>query len=324
MKGSKRKVKSSAGDDDELDEIDAPSPKKRKSLRTTASHEEETPESTAPATRSKKGRLSRPTRHSSAETEGEIVVADGKPRVSPQVIVNPQSSGSRARATDTPSSTATSTALSGKTPKILLSSDSTLHKSAKWLKDHGSEIIDDVKTRRTHFVCVVKDGHIKTAKALRSLALGKLVVTEDWVVDSKKAGQLLETDDYIPTDLKENISVDRRRLFHGKNIFATATLADKVYMQGWPDIVNLAKDAGASAVFKGHSGEFEKFARSGKNETIVLGADNNDEDAFRLQTQSNCTVYRKSLLTDAIITGQLDLDNEDYKLPLASGVAKKR
>lgn len=301
------------------------SSKKRKVKVELDDPADQTPTGSAQSTRSS-GRLKKPTRQSpeqdtEAEVEAdseadadEITVASRKKRkTSPQVVIKQRNS-------ETPSNTAVSPMI-GKTPKVLLSRDSGLRKSAsKWLKDQGSEILDDVKSRRSHFICVV-DGSLKTAKVLRSLALGKQVVTENWITDSKKAGQFLDPDDYVHPDVREHASTGRHRLFHGRTLFFTNTLADKVYMNGWQDIQSLMKEAGASSVHKGSSADFAQHL--GRQPVLCFGADNNDADVGRLQTQHSCIVYHKALISHALISGELDLDDEEFHLP-AGGSRKKR
>ncbi len=261
------------------------------------------------------GKLKRPSRYSTAASSpSEGVKPESKTtkrRLSPQVVIPPSSA--------TPTSTATSP-LTGRVPKVLLSHDSAFRKShSKWLKEQGSEVIDDVRTRRTNFVCVVKNDNVRTAKVLRSLALGKFVVTESWLTESKKSGQLLDLEEYVHPQI-ENVNVDRRKLFHGKNLFFTSTLADKVYGVNWDDIYSLCEEVGASAILKGTSGDYGDFSRT--TETICFGATNSDVDVGRLQTQFSCTVFNKSLISHAIISGELDLDLGEFKLP-AGGLKKK-
>ncbi|KAK5170217.1 uncharacterized protein LTR77_004803 [Saxophila tyrrhenica] len=300
-----------AEEDDDGDEVIVAT-KKRKIAPTddTPKKSDEAAEDEKPATRSTRGKLSRPSRQftvNSSPVEPNEPQSRGKKRpISPQVVVSPTS--------ETPTSTATSAILSGKAPKVLLSHESKLRKSlGKWFKEHGVEIIDDVKTRRTNFVCVVKDDNIKTAKVLRSLALGKLVVTEDWLQDSKTRGQLLDPQDYV----HEKIGIpakDRRKLFYGKNLFFTTTLAEKVYGPRWQDIVDLCTEAGASDVRKGSSKDFGQMI--GSNETLCFGTKpTNDADVGRLQSQFSCTVFNKDLITHAMISGELDLEDEEYVLP---------
>ena len=289
--------------------------KKRKVVPPSEIASDETLKGDSPPTTTRKGRL-RASRHSPTDSDNEVSAPARKTRKSsPHVVVHHKRDG-------TPASTTTSLGSTGKTPKVLLSKESSLRKTAaNFLKDQGAEILDDVKTRRTNFVCVVKGDNVKTAKVLRSLVLGKYVVTEEWVQESKKAGQLLDPEDYIHSQFKDSINIDRQRLFNGRNLFFTTTLADKVYMSGWDDIVNIAKEAGASSVHKGNSGDYAGLL--GRNAVLCFGAGNSDPDVHRLQSQHGCTVYHKSLITDAIFAGELDLDDQEFHLP-AGNVRKQR
>ena len=288
-------------------------------------------EASTPPTSARKTRSTRVFRRRSAQSEEEITVAQrtassrktGKLKSSPIVIVQqPQrASKRRTRASESPSSSVASSILTGKVPNILLSSESALHKSCgKWLKQQGVTLIDDVKTRRTNFVCVVKDDKLTTAKVLRSLALGKLVVTEDWITESEQAGHILEPDNFAHPSLKDSIT-DRSHMFKGKNLFFTNSLVKNVYKDAWSDIQALAKEAGASHADKGDSGTFGKW--KGIAETICFGHNDKDADVPRLMKQHGCTVYHKDFLPHSIIAGELDLDNEEYQLS-GSAQAKRR
>ena len=276
-----------------------------------------------PAQAAKKGRGPKPQLRQTQESADEVVVAQpsvsskkGRKSSSPIVVVHTQRASKRLiRASETPSSSATSSVLTGKVPSILLSSESALRKSCgKWLKQQGATMIDDVKARRANFVCVVKDDKHKltTAKVLRSLALGKLVVTEKWITESKKAGQLLEPDEFVHPKVKHTISDDRRSMFEGMNLFFTKTLVNDVYKAGWDDIQALAKEAGASHVEKIESGTFGQL--KGSLRIVCFGHDKDDVDLPRLIGQQGCTIYHKDFLTHSIIAGELDLDDEEYKL----------
>ena len=329
-----RSVKRKNTDDEEEEvDTDASTRKKRRTTASTGASEDtddedgDQHEATKSTAKAKKGRLPEVARWETEESADEIAVVKRtvppkgsgpkKKKSSPQVMVP------RPRASTTPSSSAASTTLAGKVPKVLLSKDSPLRKSTgKWLKAQGAQVIDDVQSRRSNFVCVPNSGKLKTAKVLRSLALGKLVVTEDWVTDSKKAGELLDPQGYVPEDLKQTINVDRRNIFTGMNLFFTNALVDKVYTDGWEEVQALAKDAGASHVDKGSWTTGVKS--SGRNGVVYFGKDTDDADAIRLMKDHGCTVYRKELLTDSILTGELDLDEDEFKLVVGSTKKKGR
>lgn len=235
---------------------------------------------------------------------------------SPVVVVAAQRpSKKRTRTSNSlPSSTASSTLIS-QVPSILLSNDSPHRKgaTASFLKSHNAPIIDDVKSRRAHFVCVLKgDKLTTTAKVLRSIALGKLVVTANWITESKEAKKLLDPDDFVHPELKPTINKDRHAIFQNTNLFFTKTLANS-FGQAWKDIQALAKDAGANHVEEGDSGSFGVFQK-GKIDVICFGQKGKDADVGRLQKQARVKVYDKELLIRSVLKGELDLDGEEYVL----------
>jgi hypothetical protein len=264
-----------------------------------------------PASKSKKGRSAKsPRRKTKSASPTEPFNS------SPAVVVAAQRpTKKRVPTSMSPPSSATSSLLTGKVPNILLSNDSPCRKggTATFLKKQGATIIDDVKARRAHFVCVLNgDKLTTTAKVLRSLALGKLVVIEDWIIESKKAGKFLDPDDFVHEDLKEAIHIDRRTIFQNTNLFFTQTLA-KGYARGWKDIQELAKEAGASHVEEGSSGDFGTF-KEGRMDVICFGQAKNDPDVLRLKKSHGVKVYHKNLLTESIRKGELDLDMEEHVL----------
>ena len=280
-----------------------------------------------PATKAKGGKATKSSRRQNqgiadgSDTEPVFFKSSGKSKTSAVGASSTRRARKNLRTVGkTPTSSAESSILIGKAPSVLLTTESALRKSAgKWLKEQGASVINDVQARRNNFLCVIKDDNLTTtAKVLRSLALGKLVVTEEWIRQSKKADHLLNPEDFVPTDLKDTITVDRRNLFQGKNIFFTNALA-KAYGGGWDAIQALAKEAGASKVDKGDSGTFGGLKRS--KDAVCFGREKDDVDVQRLAQTHKCTVYHKDLLTHSIVTGVFVLDNEDFKL--AEGGSKK-
>jgi hypothetical protein len=272
--------------------------------------EAEPEEDIKPARKGRKGKLAKPARRSIKS----ISRTSQPPKSSPELVVT-TSRSIRKRQSGSPQSSMASSMLAGGTPSILLSSDSPLRKpaSANFLKSKGASIIDDVKTRRAHFVCVLNgDKLTTTAKVLRSLALGKLVVTEDWIMMSKKAKELLEPEDFVHKDLKHTIEKDRSVIFHGINLFFTTALAE-AYGKGFKAIKDLAKDAGANHVEVGSTGSFGSF-KNGRMEVICFGQRDNDPDVERLQQSHKVKVYHKNLLTQSILKGELDMDGDEHVL----------
>ncbi|RMX72249.1 hypothetical protein D0869_14811 [Hortaea werneckii] len=222
-----------------------------------------------------------------------------------------------------------STAMSGRPPKVLFShSDVNKDKTiVAWLKKQGALEIDEVPGRRANFICVVSSGHLATtAKVLRTLALGNLVVTDDWVTDSKEEGQLLEPDDYVHEALQDTTRTDRSTLFKGYRLYFTKQLAAS-YGNGWQSIQTLCEEAGADHVESGNAASGHSWAALGK--TIFFGATPDDLDLKILSQEKGHTVYNRNMLTQSVLDCELKLDNDDFIIkpsntPLKLGRGSKR
>ncbi|KAI7222471.1 hypothetical protein KC333_g1088 [Hortaea werneckii] len=233
------------------------------------------------------------------------------------------------RETASGSPDSSSTAMSGRPPKVLFShSDVNKDKTiVAWLKKQGALEIDEVAGRRANFICVVSSGHLATtAKVLRTLALGKLVVTDDWVTDSQEEGQLLEPDDYVHEALQDTIRTDRSTLFKGYRLYFTKQLAAS-YGNGWQSIQTLCEEAGADHVEGGNAASGHSWAALGK--TLFFGATPDDLDLKILSQEKGHVIYNKNMLTQSVLDGELKLDNDDFIIkpsntPLKLGRGSKR
>ncbi|KAI6975959.1 hypothetical protein KC355_g11384, partial [Hortaea werneckii] len=233
------------------------------------------------------------------------------------------------RETASGSPDSSSTAMSGRPPKLLFShSDVNKDKvTIAWLKKQGAFEIDEVPGRRVNFICVVPSSHLATtAKVLRTLALGKLVVTDDWVTDSKEEGQLLEPDDYVHEALQDTIQTDRSQLFKGYRLYFTKQLAAS-YGSGWKSIQTLCEEAGADHVESGNAASGHSWAALGK--TIFFGATPDDLDLKILSQEKGHVIYNRYMLTQSVLDGELKLDNGDFIIkpsntPLKLGRGSKR
>ncbi|KAI7162323.1 hypothetical protein KC349_g2131 [Hortaea werneckii] len=233
------------------------------------------------------------------------------------------------RETASGSPDSSSTAMSGRPPKVIFShSDVNKDKAViAWLKKQGAFEIDEVPGKRVNFICVVPSGHLATtAKVLRTLALGKLVVTDDWVTDSKEEGQLLEPDDYVHEALQDTIRSDRSTLFLGYRLYFTKQLAAS-YGNGWQSIQTLCEEAGADHVESGNAASGHSWAALGK--TLFFGATPDDLDLKILSQEKGHVIYHKNMLTQSVLDGELKLDNDAFIIkpsntPLKLGRGSKR
>ncbi|KAI7623118.1 hypothetical protein KC346_g2886 [Hortaea werneckii] len=250
---------------------------------------------------------------------GNMSRATGTPSVQVQIP--------RETASGSPDSS--STAMSGRPPKVLFShSDVNKDKAlVSWLKKQGALEIDEVPSKRANFLCVVPSGHLATtAKVLRTLALGKLVVTDDWVTDSKEEGQLLEPDDYVHEALQDTVKADRSILFRGYRLYFTKQLVAS-YGSGWESIQTLCHETGADGVESGNAASGHSWAALGK--TLFFGATPDDLDLKILSQEKGHIIYNRNMLTQSVMDGELKLDNDDFIIkpsnsPLKLGRGSKR
>jgi hypothetical protein len=265
------------------------------------------------------GKLKRPGRKSEAKRQSEERDEDEEP-AGPQrrTIASPDLDPG---ASSTPQSSTPH--LSGKAPtKVLLSKSKYAEdsKAKNWLKKRGATIDEKIPGKRSNFVCVVPVGElVATPKVLRSVALGKRVVTDQWLKDSMEQNQLLDLDGYVHDDLGPTMDVDRNKLLEGKALFVTSAL-EKVYGDGFTHIKELAAALGAHRV---EVGPAKKASGMPDAATIFLGLDSDDPDAHTLAQEDGRAMYQKNLLTQSILRGELLLDNDEFKCNSKPGKGKK-
>lgn len=269
--------------------------------------------------------MPKPQKHanSSRVSRQEIVKAE-------EIVVAPRKSNHTTtqarvlRTGKTPTSSNTSSALIRTLPKVLTSHTNIGKniKMVKFLRNRGVQIVEEVPTAGSNFICVTSSGEIHTtAKLLRSVALGKEIVTDEWVEQSEAAGELLATSDYFHKDLAPTKIADRRSLFKGKTLFFT-TLLQQGYGKGWDDVKALATDAGAARVEKGTARKGAELTP--RKDIIFFGNEKGDFDAISLVETEGKAVYHKDMLTQSILRGEL-LDNDEFKLQIAaSGNGKSK
>lgn len=255
------------------------------------------------------------TRHSNAASSSPV-----KPSLATKT---PAHKSSPKKVSVARSSSLASTALSGRVPKVLLSSSTLSVKDKTWLKKHA-KIEEDTPSKRTHFICVVRDENVpSTVKVLKTLLANKMVVGDSWVTDSKKEGTLLELEDYMHPDLEGNIANKARQtIFTGKVLYFTRQ-ASSSYGNDWNHILQISADAGARAVETGSAitGHFLQP----QEHVIFFGLDDErDNDAVSLIRDHGRHVYVRSLLAQSVIRAELDLESEEFRLslPLTPGKVK--
>jgi hypothetical protein len=209
-----------------------------------------------------------------------------------------------------------------KPSKILLSSTSFPDKSPAitWLRQQGISTAESTPGKNSNFICVVPDARLPTTmKVLQSLVSGKLVVGEKWVLDSHKKKEILDPTKYLHKDLESTITLDRKEVFGGQNLFFTKKLAEE-YSQSWQAIQTLAKQAGAISVTSGPADKGNNAKAA--DETIFFGSTKSDPDVAKLVNDYERTVYSKDLVSQSILDGELDLDSDEHIIKLGASASK--
>lgn len=240
-----------------------------------------------------------------------------KKAASPQVVLPSD------RSRIMPASTAPpATSMSSKVAKILLSQSSMKEAgeyrgTAAFISKHHKSIINHVQSKQTNFICVVptKGNLKKTNKILRTLAFGKLVVTDGWLKESMKAGEFLEPTDYIHADLENTLGADRGKLFRGLTVFFTTNLYFELRANNnWDPMYAPARDAGASIVKYGKALKGLEAAKRCGDRIVFLASDPAKDQNAKELADEGYDVYSKGLLTTSVLLGQLNLKSEEFLL----------
>ena len=173
-------------------------------------------------------------------------------------------------------------------------------------------------------LCVGKDLK-KTSKLIMAILLGKDLVSDTWVIDSSKHGELLDSTSYFPHDAEREAEwglnlieaaqrgEDRTRVFDGWNIVFSASAKKELGSTGFKDLKGIVMLAGARKV----TATLPKKAPEDVPSTIVIGS---AEDST-LPTLTKWKFYTKDLISLSVLKGRLDLENDNF-LVREAGTAK--
>ncbi|KAK4952637.1 hypothetical protein LTR10_009443 [Elasticomyces elasticus] len=339
--GSKRKVADEDEDEENMEVKPVPSPKKRQKGLPKASipedDEKPSPRRMRPSTQVATLRSSpvkAKAKKAAGKSQGKRAATVGP---SENIVLAPRSSsrsvsptkpspskskkGKKGKASAPPPAPAPPPSTPAKVSSILLSSAVTVTKAIMaLLQKHSIKKIADIPVRKTDFICVVPIGKLATtAKVLRSLVLGKLVVTEDWLIDSADQQKLLDPENYLHPNLpKDEMEIDRSTLFAGTRVWFTKQLHTD-YSDGYASVEALVKEAGALEVSHGATVYAAGAIRRGD---IFFGSKGKDADVVELRDKDGQTVYSKDMLTQSIFTGELDLESDAFELKAPAGATK--
>lgn len=153
-------------------------------------------------------------------------------------------------------------------------------------------------------------------KLLLCITLGIPVVTDAWLQESSRKGQLLDTKRFmpqIPDQEKEwNFSLARvwgqpqPAILENRVVYFTAALR-KIYAP-FDEVETICKALGCASVPKIGVERVKDDA-----EAIFLGQEDDDPECATL-LENGRTVYSKDLLTLSILRGEFDLNSDEFKI----------
>ncbi|KAH0545166.1 hypothetical protein FGG08_000778 [Glutinoglossum americanum] len=224
-------------------------------------------------------------------------------------------------ATNKGSRTARNVLYNGPVPRIVFSNSKVPEKPElmKFLRAAGAKRLNAVSENTSNFLCVGPGELKRTSKLTLSVALGKTIATDEWVVDSEQAGHLLDPAPYLPRDptreqawrfnLAEAIQRgrDKVKVLEGWSVYFTPSLSRDLG-ESIKELQQIALSAGASSV----QTRLPLVAAEAFTNTVLLGNEG-DKDASEL-TDLGWKLYSKDLLSLSILRGRLDMNSDEFKL----------
>jgi hypothetical protein len=209
----------------------------------------------------------------------------------------------------------------GPVPRIVFSNSEVPEKPElmRFLRTVGAKRLNVVSETISNFLCVAPGELKRTSKLTISVALGKTIVTDDWIVNSEQAGKLLDPKPYLPRDLireqawgfnlEEAIQRGREKIraLEGLSVYFTPSLS-KELGDAIKELQHMAYAAGASSV----QTRLPLVAAEKFTDTLLLGSES-DKDASEL-ADLGWRLYSKDILSLSILRGRLDIDSDEFKL----------
>lgn len=206
----------------------------------------------------------------------------------------------------------------GEAPNVIFSGSKVLDIPAnkKFLTDQGAEVTDEVQSKGTTILCVPSGDLKTTTKVLMALVLNLDIVSDKWIMESRKAKHLLDPKDFLIKQITRPKGIARSKLFAGRNVAFTQAVVTFYKESGFHDVSAILRAAGASEVAK-------KAIRDLKDDSndIIVGMEKDDPNATAL-LQKGLRVYKKDLIAKSIMEATLLLDDKDLQLSLPEKAEK--
>ncbi|KAL8820658.1 MAG: hypothetical protein Q9191_007469 [Dirinaria sp. TL-2023a] len=204
--------------------------------------------------------------------------------------------------------------------RIVFASSTTVDKSKTFMKFPTRNGVQQVTSvAGSDVLCVGKTAELKrTANLISAVALGKDIITDNWVSDCAKQGKLLDLADYRAKDppreaewrttLSDAIDRSRQGVKPLSDYLIHFTPNAKANLgKGFVELKDICMQAGAKSVKTSVPGE---KSPSDPPTSIVIAVEG-DKDLEKLHA-NGWRAYSKDLITFGVLRGHLDLDSDDF------------
>lgn len=195
----------------------------------------------------------------------------------------------------------------------------------KFLRANGGKKMQNVSASGVNFL-VVGPGELKrTPKLTVGVALGRWVVEDQWLIDSKEIGYFLDPSPYIPHDPMHEEAWSfslRTAITRGRNgennilkdhiVYVTpALLAQLKASKQEGSLIEMLKTTGAGSIIK-KTPKCRKEDDESGDMSLVLGTEKGDNDVAGLE-KLGWNVYSTGIIAVSVLRGQLKM-GEEFKI----------
>jgi hypothetical protein len=163
-------------------------------------------------------------------------------------------------------------------------------------------------------------------KLLRAIALGIPIVTDRWLNESAQQSHLLAIHPYVPSQPAQErewnvsiasiVGIPQPSILQNRVLYFTPAL--KSSYTSFQEAVEVCKAAGALSTISKQGSKVKDSSNM-----VLLAAEGDDPDLLVLQ-ESGHTCYTKDMLTNSILRGKMDLESDEFKIPIGGSQGKNK
>lgn len=207
-------------------------------------------------------------------------------------------------------------------PRVVFSRKSTIQNKKRTMEtfsELGGEVVEDISD--ADILCTTTPLK-KTSNLVLAVALGKAIVTEDWIIECQRRQAFPDPGSFVPKDVGrerewkfslidavrrgQNANSGLSKIFESWNIYMTPQLQQKLGDLK-QDFQRVASALGANRIY------MRLPTGKGKSTRVLVLGDNNDWDAMKVG-QLGYGLYSKDVLTMAALRGHHGVDTDEFKL----------